>query len=79
MVEETEKEKVDTSASVEEKENRKNDVKILYLIQQVISDKIFLRIIEARSSKEAWEILQKEFQGTDKVKTVKILTFKRNF
>jgi hypothetical protein len=32
-VEETEKEKVDTSVSVEEKENRKKDVKALYLIQ----------------------------------------------
>jgi hypothetical protein len=52
-VEETKKEKVDTSASVEEKENKKKDAKILYLIQQAISDKIFLRIIGARSSKEA--------------------------
>jgi hypothetical protein len=51
-VEETEKEKVDTSASVEEKENRKKHAKTLYLIQQAISDKIFPRIIGARSSND---------------------------
>jgi hypothetical protein len=32
-MEETKKEKVDTSASVEENENRKKDAKTLYLIQ----------------------------------------------
>jgi hypothetical protein len=52
-VEETKKEKVDTLASVEEKKNRKKDAKVLYLIQQTISDKILSRIIGARSSKEA--------------------------
>jgi hypothetical protein len=57
MGEETGKEKVGTSASVEEKDNRKKDVKTLYLIKQSISDKIFSRIIGTRSSKEAWEIL----------------------
>jgi hypothetical protein len=53
MVEEMVKEKIGMSASIEEKKNRKKDVKALYLIQQAISDKIFPRIIEARSSKEA--------------------------
>ena len=61
------------------KENKKKDAKALYLIQQAISDKIFPRIIGATSSKEAWEILQKEFQGTDKIRTVKLLTLKRDF
>jgi len=76
---ETEKENVSMSAGVEEKENRKKDAKILYLIQQAISDKIFSKIIGARSSNEAWEILQKEFQSIDEVQTVKLSALKRNF
>jgi hypothetical protein len=65
--------------SDEAKEKKKRDAKALYVIQQSISDKIFPRIIGARSAKEAWEFLQKEFQGTDKVRSVKLLTLKRNF
>jgi hypothetical protein len=33
IVEETTKEKINTSASIEEKENRKKDAKAIYLIQ----------------------------------------------
>ena len=69
------KEKVETSN--EKKENKKKDAKALYLIQQAITDKFFPRIISATSSKEAWQILQNEFQGTEKVRVVKLLTVKR--
>jgi uncharacterized protein (UPF0147 family) len=65
--------------SDEAKEKKKRDAKALYLIQQSISDKNFPRIIGARRAKEAWEFLQKEYQGTDKVRSVKLLTLKRNF
>jgi len=73
------KEKAEGSDKQELKENRKKDAKALFLIQQSISEKIFPRITGARSSKEAWEILQKEFQGSDKVRSVKLLTIKRDF
>jgi Domain of unknown function (DUF4219) len=39
ILEETKKEKLGALVSVEEKENRKKDVKALYLIQQAISNK----------------------------------------
>jgi hypothetical protein len=45
------KEKVETSE--EKKEKKKRDAKALYLIQQSISYKIFLRIIRTNSVKEA--------------------------
>ena len=51
---------------------RKKDAKALYSIQQAITDKIFPRIINATCSKEAWQILQNEFQGNEKVKAVKL-------
>ncbi|KAJ4764255.1 polyprotein [Rhynchospora pubera] len=62
-----------------EKENKKKDAKALFCIQQGISRKLFPRIIGAKTSKEAWDILQREFQGTDKVRAVKLLTLKRDF
>ncbi|KAF8391989.1 hypothetical protein HHK36_022329 [Tetracentron sinense] len=42
------------------KETKRKDAKALHLIQQGI----FPRIINATTSKEAWDILQKEYRGT---------------
>ncbi|GKB70775.1 reverse transcriptase domain-containing protein [Tanacetum coccineum] len=40
---------------------------------------IFSRIAAAKTSKEAWEILQNEFKGSTKVITVKLQTLRREF
>lgn len=40
-------------------------------------DKLFLRIIRATESKEAWDILQKKFQGNIKIRAIKLQTLKR--
>ncbi|CAL5337546.1 unnamed protein product [Camellia sinensis] len=45
-----------------DRERQKRDAAALSQIQQGVSDWIFLRIIEATKAKEAWDILQTEYQ-----------------
>ena len=59
------------------KEHRRKDAKALSYIQQGVSPDIFSRIMGANKAKEAWEILQKEFQGNLKVKNVTLQTLRR--
>ncbi|KAK2977872.1 hypothetical protein RJ640_020216 [Escallonia rubra] len=61
------------------RENRKKDAKALYFIQVAVSTSIFPRIIGANRSKEAWDTLKNEFQGSEKVRTIKLQTFRREF
>ena len=56
------------------RENKKKDSKTLFIIQQGVHETIFSRIAVANTSKEAWETLQKKFQGSSKVITVKLQT-----
>ncbi|KAK2978752.1 hypothetical protein RJ640_013027 [Escallonia rubra] len=49
------------------RENRKKDAKALYFIQVAVSTSIFPRIIGANRSKEAWDSLKNEFQGSEKI------------
>ncbi|XP_047331685.1 uncharacterized protein LOC124935284 [Impatiens glandulifera] len=72
-------ESLDRSSDKKLKENKKRDLKALFIIQQSISRKFFPRIIGVDTSKEACDILQKEFEGSDKMKTVKLLTLKQEF
>ncbi|KAK4387769.1 Retrovirus-related Pol polyprotein from transposon TNT 1-94 [Sesamum angolense] len=58
-----------TSSSAEKGklENKKaKDSEALYYIQTAVADHIFPRISVATSAKEAWSILQKEYQGSAK-------------
>ena len=61
------------------KENKKKDSKALFFIQQAVHENIFSRIMGATTSKEAWRILQKEFQGDAKVIAVKLQSLRRDF
>ncbi|CAL5381375.1 unnamed protein product [Camellia sinensis] len=47
------------------KEHKMKDAKALYYIQQAITKTIAPRIMAATKSKEAWEILKNEFQGSE--------------
>lgn len=60
-------------------ENQMTDAKALFLIQQGVAESSFPRIIGAKKSKEAWDKLKEEFQGTAKVLTVKLQTLRRQF
>ncbi|XP_073103322.1 uncharacterized protein [Elaeis guineensis] len=61
------------------KENRKKDSKALLVIQQAVDESIFSRIVAATKSQKAWMILEKEYQGSDKVKIVKLQGLRRDF
>ncbi|XP_028096115.1 uncharacterized protein LOC114296030 [Camellia sinensis] len=61
------------------KEQRKKDLKALSLIQQEVSEAIFPRIINATKANEAWDILQKEYRGNLKVRTIKLQSLKKDF
>ncbi|XP_060212015.1 uncharacterized protein LOC132639593 [Lycium barbarum] len=53
--------------------------KALTCLHSALSEVIFTRIMACETPKEAWEKLKKEFDGRDRVKTVKLLTLKREF
>jgi hypothetical protein len=62
------------------RENRKKkDSKALFFIQQAVHDSIFPRLVATTKSKEAWDVLQQAYQGTDKVKVVKLQSLRREF
>ncbi|CAL2257637.1 unnamed protein product [Prunus armeniaca] len=61
------------------KENKKRDAKALFLIQQGISKNLFPILISATTSKNAWEILKIEFQGSQKVISIKLQSLWREF
>ncbi|XP_021758678.1 uncharacterized protein LOC110723641 [Chenopodium quinoa] len=60
-------------------EERMKDAKALYLIQNAVKYTIFPRIMRANTAKEAWEILQQEFQGDSKVRSIKLQSLRRDF
>ncbi|KAK0595122.1 hypothetical protein LWI29_003767 [Acer saccharum] len=59
--------------------NRINDAKALSKIQNAVSHAIFPRIMGATKAKEAWEILQQEFQGSIKEIAIKLQNLRREF
>ncbi|CAL5382701.1 unnamed protein product [Camellia sinensis] len=67
------------SAWSEARKEKLKDAKALYYIQQAITKTIAPKIMAATKSKEAWEILKNEFQGSAKVIVVKLRTLWREF
>ncbi|XP_019465377.1 PREDICTED: coiled-coil domain-containing protein 186-like [Lupinus angustifolius] len=61
------------------KENVQKDAKALFILQQALAETIFPRIMGATSAKEAWDTLKEEFHGSDKVRTIKLQTLRREF
>ncbi|CAJ2673367.1 unnamed protein product [Trifolium pratense] len=60
------------------KENKQKDSKALFFLQQAAEDSIFPRIMGATSAKDAWGTLKEEFQGSDKVRAIKLQTLRRS-
>ena len=57
----------------------KKDAKALSILQTSVTDEIFPRISNERTSKAAWDALSLEFKGSDKVRAVKVQSIRRDF
>ncbi|XP_019257614.1 PREDICTED: uncharacterized protein LOC109235819 [Nicotiana attenuata] len=60
-------------------EEKTKKYKAKTVIQNSVADSIFSKIIECETTKEAWEKLKKEYQGSDRVRQMQILNLKRDF
>lgn len=55
------------------------DARALGIIQGVVSDQIFPRIVTQETVKAAWDILKQEFVGDKQVRSVKLQGLLRDF
>jgi gag-polypeptide of LTR copia-type len=58
------------------KEARSKDKAALYMLFRAVDESGFEKIAGATTSKEAWDILEKMFKGTDRVKQVRLQTLR---
>ncbi|GJZ17381.1 retrovirus-related pol polyprotein from transposon TNT 1-94 [Tanacetum coccineum] len=61
------------------KETRKKDKTTLYLLYKAVDKLGFEKIVGAKTSKEAWDILGREFKGADQVNQVRLQTLHGEF
>ncbi|XP_019441169.1 PREDICTED: uncharacterized protein LOC109346174 [Lupinus angustifolius] len=61
------------------KENMKRDCKAMCLIHQCVDEAHFEKVAAARSSHEAWQILQKSNKGAEQLKKVRLQTMRRQY
>ncbi|XP_019455040.1 PREDICTED: uncharacterized protein LOC109356159 [Lupinus angustifolius] len=58
------------------KECKKKDCKTMFLLHQCVDEAHFEKISEARSAKEAWQILEKNNEGAEQLKKVRLQTMR---
>ncbi|XP_068309857.1 uncharacterized protein [Pyrus communis] len=61
------------------KENIKRDAKALGVIQNAISNENFPRISNKTDAKSTWDVLEKVYRGSTKVRAVKLQSLRRDF
>ncbi|XP_038680189.1 uncharacterized protein LOC119981203 [Tripterygium wilfordii] len=62
-----------------QKDSQTRNFKALSYIHAAVTEEIFSRIIGLKTAKQAWEQLKEEFKGSERVRSVKLLTLKREF
>ncbi|XP_052209294.1 uncharacterized protein LOC127812805 [Diospyros lotus] len=60
-------------------EAKQRKPKALTCIHQAVFEAVFTRIINIKFPKEVWDKLKLEFEGNDRVKSVNLRTFRREF
>jgi gag-polypeptide of LTR copia-type len=60
-------------------ESRKKDKITFYMIYQAVDELGFEKIVGAKTSKKAWEILKKTYKREDQVKQVRLQTLRGEF
>jgi hypothetical protein len=61
------------------KESRRKDAKALSLIKAAMTETVFPKIAAENYAKEAWDILETNFKGTDKICTIKLQNIRSEF
>ena len=69
----------DVQRAALKKKNKKKDCKALFYIQQNVDNQHFEKIAKATRSKEAWDILENYHNGGEKVKQVKLQSYRRKY
>jgi len=59
--------------------NKRKDEKALFFIYQAVDEIVFEKISSATTSKEAWEMLQRSYEGDEKVKSVRLQALRGEF
>ncbi|KAH0678915.1 hypothetical protein KY284_020000 [Solanum tuberosum] len=49
------------------------------LIQNVVADSVFYKIMACKTAKEAWDRLKEEYQGSDRTRQMQVLNLKKEF
>ena len=61
------------------KESRRKNAKALSLIEATMTKIVFPKIVVVNYAKEAWDIHETNFKGTNKVRVVKLKMIRREF
>jgi len=66
---------------LQEHMGRKSSIKdkAITCLHSALADHIFTKIMDLETPKQVWDKLQGEFKGSDRVKTIRLLTLKREF
>ncbi|KAI5312052.1 hypothetical protein L3X38_041225 [Prunus dulcis] len=77
--EESEAEQIRVEAPTISREDKIKNAKALSLIQEALTDELFPRIKNEKTTKGAWEILRREFRVDKKVRAVKLQAIRADF
>ncbi|GAV58924.1 UBN2 domain-containing protein [Cephalotus follicularis] len=63
----------------QQKEESSKNFKALSFLHSAMVESIFPRIMDSVVAKEAWDTIQDEFEGSERVKAIRLLNFRRDY